>query len=158
MRLSSTPIWKNPSSKFLRRARMRAAASSACLAAWRAAQGAAPRMPSRRLPEASAGSAFAARPRFLLPVLPAGGGIDLRACGATDLRAGGATDLRAGGATDLRAGGMASRAAGATDLRTIAEGRMDFGARSAARASVFARDFIERVPNSWCIRMIADAP
>src|SRR6187431_1437176 len=175
MCLSSTPIWKKPSSKFLRRARIRtstfrsslmrclmtsassgersvpralpglggerflAAASSACLAAWRAAQGAAPRMPSRRLPEASLTSALVERARFL-PEAAAGGGNDLRAWAATDLRAtGGATDLRDGGGTDLRG-------AGATDLRAAAVGRMALGVRSAARpnGAVFVRDFIER--------------
>src|SRR6478736_2693063 len=124
---------------------LRAAASSACLAAWRAAQGAAPRMPSRRLPAASAVSALAAgRARFLF-AMAAGGGIDFRAWGATDLREAGGTDSRAAGATDLRAG---------------AAGRMDFGARSEARPNcvVFARDFIDRLPITWCIRIIADAP
>src|SRR6187551_1474787 len=93
--------------------RLRAAASSACLAAWRAAHGAAPRMPSLRFPPASVTSAF----------------FDFRAAGgATDFRAaGGATDLRgAGGATDLRgADGNGWPAAGATDLRAAEEGRMD---------------------------------
>jgi hypothetical protein len=46
------------------------------------------------------------------------------------------------------------------DLRVGAGGLMDFDARSALRAgsTVFARDFIERVPIAWCIRMMADAP
>jgi len=42
---------------------MRAAASSACLAAWRAAQGAAPRIASRRFPPLSLASAFWSRAR-----------------------------------------------------------------------------------------------
>jgi hypothetical protein len=102
-------------------------------------------------PASSASTFFDGRPR--LAPFGAGGGSDLRALGGIDLLALGGIDLLALGGIDLPAfGGM--------DLRVGAGGLMDLGARSAARAgsTIFARDFIERLPIAWCIRMIADAP
>jgi hypothetical protein len=79
--------------------------------------------------------------------------MDLRALGGIDFPALGGIDLPAFGGKDFPAfGGM--------DLREGAGGLMDFDARSALRtgSTVFARDFIERLPIAWCIRMMADAP